>query len=205
MTELIRNLTKIYETDSYQTMKTAFEEAWKNSGDWSKEERFDIGFFAIRMMIVKEDYELARNYLTKLQYEDSEKKIYAEQIDAYDEILKAKEEEKAKVESETKANEAKKINSSRKVSNCIFNRRHWCYKNNGMCPFTDGSVNYCNNYESYEREDSVETPKKKNYFMNCPYRKLGKWGSHWCYYNSIYVPERICDEGECPLNCSWES
>lgn len=176
MTELIRNLTKIYETDSYQTMKTVFEEAWKNSGDWAKEERFGVGFFAIRMMIVKKDYELARNYLTKLQYEDSEKKIYVEQIAAYDEILKAKEEENAKVESETKVNEAKKINSSRKVSNCrLLNQKYissiggyWCSIREDWCPYTDETVNNCNAYESSEKIDSEGTPETDSY-RNCWY------------------------------------
>lgn len=145
MIQLIRKLTEIYENESYQAMKMAFEEYWQTSSDWSKVERFSVGIFAVRLMVKNEDIETARVYLTELKDEGLNENYYSDSISKYDGILKTK--------------EAETLSLMRPVEDCYYIRKEWrdseghgwCtgLHGGGYCPYTVSTVEKCLEYSPY--------------------------------------------------------
>ena len=187
MTERIKNLTKLFEQNSYSEMKAEFEAQWKNSADWSKEERISFALFVVRLMIVKEDFENAQKYLTQQEFSDSEKKEYADEISKYKAVIDKHKKDLVQNEAETqkKASEAqeREFKTSCKY-HVMVNGKYWCSEKGNWCGYLN--LNDCSRYKAYIT-DSVNKP--------CEYYQEQYGG--WCsFYGKLCKQVTHCNKKE---------
>ena len=188
MTERIRKLAKLYEENSYQAMKEAFEEQWKTKADWSKEERISFARFVSRLMIVKKDFAAVEKYFTDYFTED-------EDFSKYKEIIDKNKEEIAKQyeESNIKNYEYACVHLDYDHPSA-FGSSYYCHKKDKFCT---GFTISCDGYETWKNGSNIKNKEEKVSVESCLNHLIFN-GRDWCREKDDWCDYSNRNAKDCP-------